>query len=168
MRVKQVRSTRLVHERRVWSQRVAGIGHRREVFIGDGDEPRAGLGRVVGLGDDDGNLVPGEADAVRAEDRLVMVDQPEGVVGHVGGCQDGDDARCGERGRGVDPHDAGVGTTRVDDLQVQRVGAEEVAGVARVAGDLGKRVMPWQRLPDDAGARHERFPTAWTASKILR
>ena len=61
-----------MHERRVWSERVSGIGHRRKVFIVDGDEPGATLGRVAGLGDDDGNLVPGEADAIRAEDRLVV------------------------------------------------------------------------------------------------
>ena len=120
------------------------------------------------LGDDDGNLVPGEADAVRAEDRLVVVDQPEGVVGHVGGRQDGDDARRGECCGRVDLHDAGVGSPRVDDLQVQRVGAKEIARVPRVAGDLGERVMSRQRLPDHTGARHERFPAAWTASKILR
>ena len=120
------------------------------------------------LGHDDGNLVPGEADAVRAEDRLVMLDQPKRVVGHVGGGQDGDDARRGERRGRVDLHDARVGTPRVDDLQVQRVGAEEIAGVARRASDFGQRVMSRQRLPDHTGARHERFPAAWTASKILR
>ena len=57
-------------------------------------QPRAGLGRSLRLGHDERHFVPGEADDVAAEDRLVVLDQPEGVVGHVGGGQHGDDARC--------------------------------------------------------------------------
>jgi hypothetical protein len=147
-----------MHERCVGSQRESRIGHRREFFIGDRDESRAGLSRVAGLGHDDGNFVAGEADAVRAEDRLVMLDQPKGVVGHVGSRQDGDHARRGKRGGRVDLHDPSLGAPRVDNLQVQRVSIKQVAGVARIAGDFGERVMSRQRLSDDAGARHEKSP----------
>ena len=52
----------VVDERRVRRQRGAGVGHRRQVFVVDRDQPRAGLGRVVRLGHDQRDLVAREAD----------------------------------------------------------------------------------------------------------
>ena len=125
-------------------------------------------GGGLALGDDQGDLVAREADNVAAENRLVVVDEPEGVVGHIGRGQHGNDAGAGEGGARVDADDARVRGPGEDDFQAQRLRIEQIARIACPAGDLGQSVVPRQGLADDRRAGHAVPPAARTASKILR
>ena len=79
----QVRAALFVDQRRVGGQRGARIGHDGQVLVLDLDQLRAGLGGLLRLGDDERDLVAAEAHDLAAEDRLVGVDQAEGVIRNV-------------------------------------------------------------------------------------
>jgi len=99
--------------------RAARVGHRRQVLEHDSDQRGPGRRRRLTLGDDQRHLVALEAHYLAAEDRLVGVDQAEGVVRHVAGGQHGDHARVRQRCPGVDRQDTRVRPAPEDDLGVQ-------------------------------------------------
>ena len=128
------------------------------------------MGRLTGGRDHEGDLVPEEPDRVRAEDRLVMIDEAEGVVRDIGGGEDCHDSRHRTRGVGRHPEDARMGMRREDHGEMQRVGIDLVRRVRGRSRDFAQRIMTGQRLPDDRLSGHDATcPLASrTASRILR
>ncbi len=128
--------------------RRARIAHDRQVLVLDAHERRAARGGEVVLGDDERDAVAVVAHGIIAQHGLVGVDQPVAVVRHVLRGQHRDDARHGQRGRGVDREDARVAAPREDGLQPQHARPDQVGGIVGRAGDFVERVVTRMRGAD--------------------
>ena len=113
-----------------------------EVGVIDLDGVDAGAGGFAGFGDDEGHLVPDEADTVlgqhgaRRQPVLAAQGHEAGdgaVVGDVLVGVDGDDAGDGQRGHGVDAADLGMAIGGAQDGAVEHAGRGHVIGVAAFA-----------------------------------
>ncbi len=123
-------------QRRIVGERGHGVGVRRVDVVGDLDEFDRGTGMLAGVGHHDGQHVArvrrGAAD--RNHHRPVLVDDahPQ-FAGEVGSGEHGAHARRGERGGGVDRHDAGPGMRGEVERGVQQARDADVVDVVALA-----------------------------------
>ncbi len=138
-----------------------GLGHadeRRERVGLDDDRRGPEPGGLQRLPEHPGHRVPVVADLGR-EQRLVVLDARVVDAGHVRGGEHPDHPRHVERRRRVEPGHHGVGLEDLHGVGVQAVlgAAHQVVGVEGETGDVQRRTLVRDRLPDDGVAgRSER------------
>ncbi len=143
-----VAAVRLVNQRRARGHGSARVDGRRQILVGHRDQLRALRRSSLALGDDQRDLVALEAHLLATQHRLVALDQPMGVERHIGGRQHRKHPRCRQRRAAIDRRDARVRAVREHHLEMQHARANQVAGIARRAGDLAECIGPRQRRPD--------------------
>ena len=149
----------LVQLRRALGHRLVDAHHRVERLVDDVDQRERVLGDVRVGRADGGDGMPGVERLVRGEhvvahvlerrERLAEVDEvvaePREVrVGH-----DGEHALEGERLRGIDADDAGVGVGAAQHAAEEHAGQAHVGAVLGPAGDLVRAVRAYGTGADD-------------------
>ena len=139
--------------------RFARIGDHGQIFIFDLDQIARVLGLLLGLRDDQRDLIADEADVIAPflvaarpdEHRLIGHDEAVFVVGHIFGSVDGDDARCFFGLGRVDAGDDGVRTAREENLHVRHVRHDQIAGIQCSTSDFGDGINAGSVLTDGHG-----------------
>ena len=116
-----------------------GVDHRVQWLVLHLDERQGVAGGIAVVGDDEGDLLPLEADLVGGQHGLGVL----GQGGHPGPAEPGEglagdhgvDLRVRLRGAGVDGGDAGVGQRAAQDRAVQHAGQHDVVDVLAPAPD---------------------------------
>lgn len=140
-------------ERRVGAHGRQGIDGGGQLLVVDADERGGVLGDGLGLGDDGGDGLAVEDDAVAGQRGAAAVGRVGRGERQVAAGEDGDDAGTRRRGGGVDGDDSGVGVRAQHEPRVQHARQADVARVADEPGGLRRAVGPGERAADDA----ERF-----------
>ena len=137
--------------------RPVGVGNDSPVEVHDRRQRRSldlhemdGIGRGPGgLGDDEGDRLPGPQDLVASE-RLVEAVLALGHDRQIGGGQDRDDAGTRQRGGFVDRDDPGVRWHRQDWPPMEQPSNLDVGGEACTAGHFRTTVHSGDRTADRA------------------
>ena len=140
----------LVQERRARGGRGVGVEHRRQLLVGDVDQPRRLL---RGLQIDRRHRRHRLAHIAHLADRergLVLDEGADLVVADILAGEHGRDAVERERGGNVVARDPRMRVGARHDRPDQHVGARHVVRVDRLAGDLVARLQPRDALSDRA------------------
>ena len=138
-----------MHARRVRRQGLPWVGHRREILVVHVHQACRRVSRLLGLGHHQRHFIATEAHHVAAQYRLVGNDQAKGVERHICRGEHRDHAGMREGRAGIQRADPGMRAVGVDHFEAQHARTHKVGRVARLTGDFGQRIWPW-----DGGADH--------------
>ncbi len=146
-----VRAVMFMDQRRVGCHPRTRIGDCGQVLILDMNQLGTCDGGLLALRRHQRHLITLETHDLATQDRLVSVDEPIGVVGHITCGQHGHHAGHLKGSAGINRLDARVRALGEDDLQMEHARPHQIGRIAGRARNLAQRVRARQRRSDQIG-----------------